>query len=78
MAISSEDLIHIICNKIGIQRDGSGQFLNKQELMLIVAHFEKLEIHIRSLKAEVDTNRDGQALAEAVKAILKQEGLIDG
>lgn len=78
MAISAEDLINVVCHKAGITRDSTGQFMSKQELLMLAAHLEKQEMHIRSLKSEVDAGRNNTALAEAVKAVLKEEGLING
>jgi len=67
MSIKATDLINTICAKIGIPREKSqqDQFLNKQELLQILAHIDKQEIHIGSLKREVDEHRTKQAQVEA-------------
>lgn len=76
MSIKSSDLIAIILKKIGIEREPertSDQFLSKQELLHIVAYMDKQDIHIDSLKKEVDESRTVKSMMAAMHETLKQE-----
>lgn len=79
MAIKSIDLIEVILNKIGVTRtaDKDQQFLSKQELLLILAHIEKQEFHIKSLKGEVNEWRGKEAMFKSLEARV-EENLKDG
>lgn len=79
MAIKSIDLIEVILNKIGVTRaeNKDQQFLSKQELLLILAHIEKQEFHIKSLKNEVNEWRSKEAMFKSLEARV-EENLSDG
>lgn len=72
--MKSSEIIDVLCRKVGIKRsDNSPQFLSKIELLLILAHIEKLNLHISSLKEEVDNGRND----DIIKALLAKVGSKD-
>ena len=71
--MKSEDLIKIIYKRCGINAPVDGQFISKEHLLLIIAHLEKQNIHIESLKKEVEDARNDRARIQAMKESLEQE-----
>lgn len=70
--IKAEDIIAVICDHVGIERDNSGQFLSKQELLQVLAFIEKQNLHIKSMKKEIDQWRSASVMTQVHDSLNKE------